>query len=65
MLKKIGKWLGARAKERSTYTGVAIVASVLGAQKLGVQIDQVGQAVGLIVGGGLVAARTSQVDQER
>lgn len=57
-MKKITKWLGKRAKERSTYTGVAIVASILGAEKLGVQIDQIGQAVGLIVGGGLIASQT-------
>ena len=58
MLKKIGKWAAKRAKERSTYTGIAVVASVLGAHKLGVQIDQIGQAVGLIVGGGLMASQT-------
>lgn len=57
-MKKITKWLGKRVKERSTYTGVAIVASILGAEKLGVQIDQIGQAVGLIVGGGLIASQT-------
>ena len=55
---KVLKWLGNRAKERSTYAGVAIIASALGAQKLGVQIDQVGQAVGLIVGGGLIGTQT-------
>lgn len=54
---KVLKWIGRRAKERSTYAGVAIVASALGAQKLGVQIDQIGQAVGLIVGGGLIGTQ--------
>ncbi|NBR33025.1 MAG: hypothetical protein EBS87_11805 [Sphingomonadaceae bacterium] len=58
MLKKIAKWAGKRAKERSTYAGVAIVATVLGADKLGMQIDQIGQAVGLIVGGGLIGSQT-------
>lgn len=57
-MSKVLKWLGGRAKERSTYAGVAIIASALGAQKLGVQIDQVGQAVGLIVGGGLIGTQT-------
>jgi len=56
---KILKWLGKRAKERTTYTGVAVVASVLGAQKLGVQIDQIGQAVALILGGGLIGTQSS------
>lgn len=57
MLKKVGKWFGRRAKERSTYAGVAIIVSALGARELGVQIDQVGQAVGLIVGGGLIGTQ--------
>lgn len=58
MLKKILNWLGKRAKERSTYAGVAVVASMLGADKLGMQIDQIGQAVGLIIGGGLMASQS-------
>jgi hypothetical protein len=58
MFKKILKWLGARLKERSTYAGVATIAAVAGAPALGVQIDQVGQAVALIVGSGLAAATT-------
>lgn len=57
-MKKITKWLGKRAKERSTYAGVAVIASLLGAHEVGVQIDQIGQAVGLIVGGGLIGAQT-------
>ena len=57
-MKKITKWLGKRAKERTTYTGVAAILSMLGAQKLGVQVDQIGQAVGLIVGGGLIATQS-------
>ena len=58
MWSKIKNWLLRRAKERSTYAGVAIIASTLGADKLGMQIDQVGQAVSLIVGGGLMASQT-------
>lgn len=57
-MKKVTKWLGQRAKERSTYAGVAVIASMLGAHKLGVQIDQIGQAVGLIVGGGLIGTQS-------
>lgn len=58
MFKKIIKWLGARLRERSTYAGLSVIATVAGAPALGVQIDHVGQAVSLIVGGGLVAATT-------
>ena len=57
-MSKVFKWLGKRAKERSTYAGVAVVASALGAHKLGVQVDQIGQIVGLVVGGGLMGAQT-------
>jgi hypothetical protein len=57
-MKKIFKWFGERAKERSTYVGLGMVASVAGAPALGLQIDQVGQAVALIVGSGLAAATT-------
>lgn len=56
---KVLKWVSARAKERSTYTGVAVIASVLGAQKLGMQIDQIGQAVALIAGGGLIGSQSN------
>lgn len=61
MFKKIIKWAGARLRERTTYSGLAIIAAIVGADKLGVQIDQVGQAVALITGGGLIAA-TSKLD---
>ena len=58
MFRKAKNWLGKRAKERSTYAGVAVIASMLGAHELGMQIDQIGQAVGLIVGGGLIASQS-------
>ena len=60
-MKKILKWLGERLRERSTYAGAAVIASVAGAPALGVQIDQIGQAVALITGGGLMAATTKQI----
>jgi len=62
MLKKVGKWLGKRVKERTTYTGIAVIATVLGAPRLGMQVDQIGQAVGLIVGGGLIGTQSIKVD---
>jgi hypothetical protein len=57
-MKKILKWIGARLTERSTYTGLAIVASAAGAPALGLQIGQVGHAIALIAGSGLIAATT-------
>jgi hypothetical protein len=58
MFKKVLKWLGARLRERSTYAGLGMIAVAAGAPSLGMQIDHVGQAVSLIVGGGLAAATT-------
>ena len=58
-LKKIAKWAVRRLKERSTYVGLATVAATFGASKLGVQIDQIGQIVGIVTGTGLIAATTS------
>lgn len=57
MAKKIIRWVAKRAKERSTYAGLGVIAALLGAEKLGIQIDQVGQAVALIVGGGLISTQ--------
>jgi hypothetical protein len=58
-MKKIFKWLGERAKERSTYVGLGMVASVAGAPALGLQINHIGQVVALIVGSGLATATTN------
>jgi len=59
MFKKIIKWLGARLRERSTYAGLGVIATIVGAPALGLQIDHIGQAVALIVGSGLAAATTT------
>jgi len=58
MFKKFLKWIGARLRERSTYAGLGMIAAVAGEQALGIQIGQIGTAVSLIVGGGLVSATT-------
>ena len=58
MFKKILKWLGARLRENSIYVGLGVIAAVAGEHALDIQIGQVGQAVSLIVGGGLMAATT-------
>lgn len=52
-------WAGRRLRERSTYAGLATIAGLAGAHELGAQISQVGDAVTLIAGTGLVAATTS------
>lgn len=57
-MSKVLAYLKRLLTQRSTYAGIAVIASVAGAPKLGVQVDQIGQAIGLIVGTAAVAADT-------
>lgn len=59
ILSTFSRWLLRRLQERSTYAGIATIAGVVGAQAIGAQISQVGDAVALITGTGLIAATTS------
>lgn len=61
-MKKILDLIKRLLTQKSTYAGAAVIASVVGAPKLGVQIDQVGQAVGLIVGAAVAATDTSALN---
>ncbi len=58
LLKALGRWALARAKEKSTWVGAAAIAgSVLpGAAPV---LTGIGQVVGLVFGGALMAATTS------
>jgi hypothetical protein len=58
-MKKILAYLKKMLTQRSTYAGIAVLATVAGAPAVGLQVDQIGQAVGLIVGTAAVAADTS------
>jgi len=58
-LKKIFAYLKKMLTQRSTYAGIAVLATVAGAPAIGLQVDQVGQAIGLIVGTAAVSADTS------
>lgn len=64
-IKKLLKWAGKRAKEPSTYAGLAIIAGAVGGPAAGVAVGKVGQVVGLIFGTGLVAATTSAHPEAR
>jgi hypothetical protein len=57
-MKKVFKWIKARGTEPSTYVGVGAIVALAGAPKLGFQITQMGEAVGMILGGGLIAHRS-------
>jgi hypothetical protein len=48
------EWMRLRGREPSTWVGLAMIAVMLGSDPM--QAHAVAQAVGLILGGGLVAA---------
>ena len=55
---KLGKalaYVAKRAKEPSTYAGLALIAVLVGKPELADTIGKVGQIAGLVLGGGLVA----------
>jgi hypothetical protein len=56
-MKKALRWIKNRAKEPSSYVGLGTIVAIAGAPKLGIQITQVGEAIALIVGGGLIASK--------
>lgn len=58
-LKTIAAWAVARLREKSTWVGLAAVATALGAPQLGVHIGEIGNFVLVALGGGLAAAPTS------
>lgn len=61
-MKKVFNWIGKRAKEPSTYTGLAIIAGVAGFPGAAVALGKIGAAAGLILGGGLIAHQSSPVE---
>lgn len=54
----IFKWLGRRAREKSTYAGIAAVAVALGKPELAATIGQIGQVAVAVLGGGLMFMTT-------
>lgn len=60
LLNKIGRWIGRRLKEKSTYVGLATVAAAVGAPaEVTAAIGQAGQIVAIVFGAGLMAATTA------
>lgn len=67
LARRAGQWALRRARERSTWTGLAMLATALGFRELGGRIDDVADAltlIGLASGAGLAAATTSQHPSE-
>ena len=58
--KKIGRWIGRRLKEKSTYIRLATVVAALGAPaEVTNAIGQAGQLATIVFGAGLMAATTA------
>jgi hypothetical protein len=55
----IGAWALARAKEPSTWTGLAAVAIALGWPDLAARLTHLGSAIPLLLGGTALAAATT------
>lgn len=69
-LKKLGRWALARSKEKTTYSGLALVAAAVGLPKAASTITAIGdaaQAIGLtspagaLTGAGIAAAVAAKV----
>lgn len=52
---KILKEIAKRAKQKSTWLGLGLLATILGVPEVGDKLGQVGEVVGLVVGAGAVA----------
>jgi hypothetical protein len=57
--KTIVAWALQRARERSTWAGLAALAVAFGAPALGAQINQAGQIALIMLGAGLSTSTTS------
>jgi hypothetical protein len=58
-MSKFLKTLYSFLKQPSTYAGIGTIVAVAGAQKVGIKINDVGQAVALILGGGAITYNQS------
>ncbi len=59
-MKKILAWAKKRLTERSTYVGLATIATALGAEKLGVQIGHAGELIAVAIGAGMIGKADQQ-----
>jgi hypothetical protein len=53
-LNKIGAYLVRRAKEPTTWTGLALLGTLIGGPGVGVLVGKIGTIAGLVTGGALV-----------
>lgn len=58
-MKKVLGWVFARAKEPTTYMGLAVIAGAVGAPEVGVVVGKVGTGLAMVLGGGMIAHPSS------
>lgn len=59
----VGGWLARRARERSTWLGLTVIATAIGGPATGLAVGKVAMIAGAVLGGGLVVAPTSDAPQ--
>ena len=60
-LQAIVNWMLARARESSTWAGLAMIAVAMGSDPM--QAHALAQAISLVIGGGLIAATPAVPDE--
>lgn len=58
-----GGWLVRRARERSTWLGLTVIATAIGGPAAGLAVNKAAAIAGAVLGGGLVAAATTNNEQ--
>jgi hypothetical protein len=59
----VGGWLARRARERSTWLGLTVIATAIGGPAAGLAVNKAAAIAGAILGGGLIVAPTSDNEQ--
>jgi hypothetical protein len=59
----VGGWLVRRARERSTWLGLTVIATAIGGPAAGLAVGKAATIAGAVLGGGLVVAPTSDAPQ--
>lgn len=59
---RVGGWILRRARERSTWFGLALAATAIGGPAAGLAVGKIGTIVGAVLGTGLVVTSTTTPD---
>lgn len=59
---RVGGWIAARAREKSTWAGLVVIATAIGGPAAGLAINNAGTIAGVLLGAGAVIAPTSSAE---